>query len=69
MEDPKQQTLREFLFCAASESLMTELSDENKYWESVCEFVDENGDKKMAALSSKAVAWAIKIKNDLMEEA
>jgi len=63
------QTVNDFLFSEASESLLVELAQESEYWETVQSFIDERGEDHLDKLSFKQKQWLIKIKSGLVSEA
>ena len=64
-----EQTVSEYLFSLASESLLDELADSNDYWQKVNTFVERNRDNKIKNLTPGQRSWLIKIKDDLIDEA
>lgn len=69
MQFNPEMTVHEYLFGPCSESLLQELAEETDYWESALEFVSDNAETPLENLSARQRAWAIKIKDGLLEKA
>jgi hypothetical protein len=72
MSDPEffEQTVSDFLFGPCSKQVLYELvSDGSEYWDKVENFILDNENVKLKALSFAQRSWILKIKDGLLEKA